>query len=157
MIRKMTFEDLDEVLAIYQEGMDTGIATFETRVPSNEGWDRKFHPELRFVYEDGGILGWASLTSFSMRDVYRGVGEVSVYVKREAGGSGIGTRLLRHLEEEAHRAGYWTLQAAIFEENVASIRLHGKCGFRIVGVREKIAMRDGVWHNNVLMEKRIVE
>ncbi|MCM3086729.1 phosphinothricin acetyltransferase [Bhargavaea ginsengi] len=158
MIRKVRSEDFEDVLEIYREGMATGIATFETRVPSEDGWDRKFHPELRFVYEDGGkILGWVSLTPFSARNAYRGVGEVSVYVKHGAGGSGIGTSLLRHLEEEARRAGYWTLQAAIFEENTASIRLHEKCGFRIVGVREKIAMRDGVWHNNVLMEKRIVE
>nr|WP_082818761.1 GNAT family N-acetyltransferase [Bhargavaea cecembensis] len=138
--------------------MDTGLATFETLVPSEEGWDRKFHPELRFVYEEKGkVLGWVSLMPFSARDVYRGVGEVSVYVKLNSGGSGIGTRLLRHLEEEARRAGYWTLQAAIFQENVASIRLHEKCGFRIVGIREKIAKRDGAWRNNVLMEKRIVE
>lgn len=157
MIRTMVNNDLKEVIAIYQEGMNTGIATFETRAPSEEGWNQKFHSQLRFVYEDQGeVLGWVSLTPTSARQAYRGVGEVSVYLKAKASGAGIGTKLLHRLELEARSVGYWMLQSSIFEFNTASIRIHEKCGFRKVGVREKIAMRDGVWHNNVLMEKRLI-
>ncbi|MCG3087552.1 GNAT family N-acetyltransferase [Sporosarcina cyprini] len=158
MIRKMESRDLPAVLEIYQQGMDTRMATFETHVPTMEAWDLKFHPALRFVFEENDmIVGWISLTPISSRAAYRGVGEVSVYIRDQVEGRGIGTRLLLHLEEEARNIGYWMLQSSIFEINEASIRLHKRCGFRIVGIREKIAERDGVWHNNCLMEKRIIK
>ena len=156
MIRLISSKDLSAVTAIYQQGMDTGIATFETEAPKPEEWDRKFHPMLRYVYVSRNeILGWTSLSPFSSRPAYQGVGEVSVYMKAGCEGKGIGTALLRHLEQEAGKQGYWMLQSSIFEVNRASIHLHKICGFRLVGVREKIAMRDGVWHNTVLMEKRL--
>ncbi|QTD42629.1 GNAT family N-acetyltransferase [Sporosarcina sp. Te-1] len=158
MIRKMESKDLTVVLEIYQQGMDTGMATFETHVPTEEGWNCKFHPTLRFVFEVNDIiLGWISIAPISARAVYRGVGEVSIYVKDLAAGKGIGTQLLLHLEKEARKIGYWMLQSSIFEINEASIQLHKRCGFRLVGIREKIAKRDGVWHNNCLMEKRIIK
>lgn len=154
----MESRDLSAVVEIYQQGMDTGMATFETHVPTIEEWDLKFHPALRFVFEEREtILGWISLTPISTREAYRGVGEVSVYIKDLAAGKGIGTQLLLYLEQEARKIGYWMLQSSIFEINEASIQLHKRCGFRIVGIREKIAERDGVWHNNCLMEKRIIK
>lgn len=158
MIRTMRAEDLKAVVIIYQQGMDTGMATFELRAPSENDWDQKFNSVLRYVYEEQEkILGWVSLTPISNRHCYRGVGEVSVYVTQRAAGKGIATQLLRHLEQAAREQGYWMLQSSIFEINEASIRLHEKCGFRRVGIREKIAMRDGLWHNTLIMEKRICD
>ena len=154
----MQTSDLKEVTAIYQQGIDTKVATFELKAPSPEGWDQKFHPSLRFVYEEKDeILGWVSLTQVSSRPAYCGVGEVSIYLRPDASGRGIGTQLLCRLEQEAKKEGYWMLQSSIFELNRASIRLHEKSGFRLVGMRKKIARRDGIWHNTVLMEKSIID
>ena len=154
MIRKMLDQDLRAVVKIYQEGIDTGVATFETKAPTPAEWNAKFHKDLRFVFEDNSvILGWISVTPISAREVYKGVAEVSVYIKKSASGKGIGTALFEYLCEESKQLGYWMLQSSIFEKNYGSIALHKKVGFRLVGVREKIAQRNGVWHNTVLMEK----
>ena len=135
--------------------MDTGIATFETKVPNWEKWNTKFLPQCRFVAEvDQEVLGWCALSPFSSREVYRGVAEVTIYIAEKAQHKGIGKLLLKHLVAESERAGFWTLQARIFTENIASIKLHEKCGFRQVGIREKLGMRNGVWYDNVLLERR---
>lgn len=157
LIRFLEKKDIPEVLKIYQSGIDTGIATFETTVPFMDEWDKKYHPSLRYVYDENGtIFGWVSITPVSQREVYKGVGEVSIYVHPDAQGKGVGSRLLLHLIEQAQLSGYWMLQASIFEVNKASIQLHKKCGFRIVGVRKGIARKNGQWKNTVLMEKHLV-
>jgi len=129
-------------------------ATFETETPSWERWDAA-HPALRPVAErDGSVVGWSALSPASARHCYRGVGEVSVYVAEEARGAGLGRTLLEELVERSEQAGYWTLTAGVFPENEASIRLHEACGFRAVGVRERIGQLDGVWRDVVLLERR---
>lgn len=154
-IRAFQKEDYTACAKIYKEGMDTGIATFETKVPSWEAWDLKFLSSCRFVAEfNKKVIGWCALSPFSAREVYKGVAEVTIYVASEAQGKGIGKMLLQHLIKESEEANFWTLQAKIFPENKASIALHEKCGFRKVGIREKIAMRDGTWCDNVLLERR---
>ena len=143
------------VAQIYREGLETGIATFETQVPDWPTWDRKFLPYCRFVVvENEVILAWAALSKVSKRNVYRGVAEDTIYVASHARGKGVGTLLLSHLITQSEKAGFWTLQAGIFPENKNSIALHKRCGFRILGVREKVAQRDGKWYDNVLMERR---
>ncbi len=154
-IESFSKEDYPRCAIIYQEGMSSGIATFEINVPDWEDWDAKYLKPCRFVYKNEGVvMGWCALTPFSSREVYKGVAEVTIYIAREMHGKGIGKYLLDHLILESEKAGFWTLQAKIFTQNSASIRLHEKCGFKIVGVRKKLGMRDGFWHDNVLMERR---
>lgn len=156
LIRPMEAGDWPEVAAIYQAGMDTGLATFESKCPDYETWDARHHAFARLVAEDAeGILGWAALSPVSARDVYRGVAEVSLYVDPHAQGMGIGTQLLGALLAEAEAVGVWTLQASILAENEASLRLHARCGFRQVGIRERLGRdKNGAWRDVVLMEKR---
>ena len=157
MIRFLEKKDIPDVLTIYQLGIDTGIATFETRAPSSDQWDQKFHPQLRYVFEENeNILGWVSITPVSSRDVYKGVGEVTIYVHPHAQGKGVGSQLLIHLIEQAKLSGYWMLQSSIFEVNSASIQLHKKCGFTIVGIRKGIARKNGHWMNTILMEQHLL-
>ena len=151
----MTAADWPRVKAIYEEGIATGHATFETQAPSWEGWKGKFLPQLLLVSEvDGEVLGWAGLSPVSDRCVYGGVAEVAVYVAPEAQGEGVGTLLLNALVEASEEKGLWTLQAGIFPENVGSVRLHEKCGFRIVGKRERLGKMKGVWRDVLLLERR---
>ncbi|UNT53575.1 GNAT family N-acetyltransferase [Lysinibacillus capsici] len=157
IIRKMEKKDLQEVLKIYKEGIETGMATFETIVPSEQVWNERHHATLRFVAEEcNKVVGWISISPVSTRSVYSGVGEVSVYISSNHKGKGIASKLFKVLIEESEKAGFWTLQSSIFAINTSSIRLHKKMGFRIVGTREKIAQLQGKWHDNVLMEKRSV-
>lgn len=157
MIRFLEKKDIPEVLKIYQLGIDTGIATFETIVPTLEDWHTKYHKTLRFVYsENDDIIGWIGITPISSRDAYKGVGEVSVYVHPNATGNGVGHVLLNHLIEEAKTVGYWMLQSSIFEKNYASIRLHEKAGFRLVGIRKGISKKNDVWVNTVIMERHLI-
>lgn len=143
------------VSAIYAEGLATGKATFETKVPSWEAWDNSHIKVCRIAaMEQSQMLGWAALSPVSKREVYRGVAELSVYVSQSARGKGVGKYLLSHLVELSEANNFWTLQAGIFSSNEASISLHKKCGFRIIGYREKIAKRDGQWMDNTLMERR---
>ncbi len=160
MSMKMTIEPLLEahypaVRRIYEEGLATGISTFETKSIDWQAWDEKYLPTCRWVaLLDCEVAGWAALTPYSKREVYRGVAEVAIYVGEKFRSQGIGQALLKHLVETSEKAGFWTLQAVIFAQNTASIRLHEGAGFRMVGIRERIAQRDGVWHDNVLMERR---
>ena len=147
--------DWAAVARIYKQGIDTGIATFETEVPSWEDWDRAHVARCRLIARTGDqMLGWAALSPVSSRCVYGGVAEVSVYVAEGARGQGAGEALLRELIRASESEGFWTLQSGIFPENASSIRLHEKVGFRKIGYRERIGKRDGIWKDNVLMERR---
>lgn len=140
---------------IYAEGIATGKATFETKVPSWEAWDSSHLKVCRIAaMEQEQMLGWTALSPTSKRDVYRGVAELSVYVAAAARGKGVGKFLLTHLIAQSEANKFWTLQAGIFSSNTASIALHQKCGFRVIGYREKIAQREGLWIDNTLMERR---
>jgi L-amino acid N-acyltransferase YncA len=144
-----------DVRAIYLEGIATGNATFETSAPDWERWDTAHLPTCRLVANSlGSILGWAALSRASPRQVYSEVAEISVYVAASARGKGIGMRLLSTLVEVSEQESIWTLQAGIFPENHASIGMHQKCGFRIVGRRERVGCLAGVWRDVLLMERR---
>ena len=154
-VKKMLPVHWPTVAAIYKEGIDTGIATFETKVPSWENWDKAHLDVCRFVsLIDEKICGWAALSPVSSRCVYGGVAEVSVYVSSECQGFGVGKLLMKRLIEESEKEGYWTLQSGIFPENSVSLNLHASLGFRKIGFRERIAKMNGVWIDNILMEKR---
>ena len=143
------------VAKIYKEGIDTGMATFETEVPSWDLWNKNHIESCRLVarYNDK-LVGWAALSGVSSRCVYGGVAEVSVYVAHKARGNRVGEQLLTQLIDESEKLGYWTLQSGIFPENVVSINLHRKLGFRTIGYRERIGQLQGVWKDNILMERR---
>jgi len=154
-IRAMTDADWPDVVRIYEEGMATRQATFNTDVPVWTDWDSGHLAVGRLVACGADrVIGWAALTPVSRRHAYRGVAEVSVYVGQGARGEGVGMRLLTALVSESERAGFWMLQASIFPENVASVSLHHRCGFRTVGKRERIAEHFGVWRDTVLLERR---
>jgi phosphinothricin acetyltransferase len=143
------------VRAVYLEGIATGNATFETSAPEWERWDAGHRADCRFVAcDDAGVVGFTALSPVSARQVYAGVAEVSVYVAERARGQGAGARLLDELVRASEAAGVWTLQAGIFPENAASLGLHARFGFRVVGTRERIGRRDGRWRDVVLMERR---
>ena len=159
-VRVMTEADWPTVAAIYKEGIETGHATFETTVPNWERWDEAHVDSCRFVAElDDRVVGWAALSVVSDRCVYGGVGEVSVYVGSTGRGKGVGTLLLAALIDASKKAGFWSLQAGMFPENSGSLALHGKCGFRQVGRRERIGQMDigpmaGEWRDVLLLERR---
>jgi L-amino acid N-acyltransferase YncA len=152
----MVQDDWPAVREIYEQGIATGDATFETEPPPWPAWDRAH--SLRLVAENGSdVLGWAALSPVSERCAYAGVAEDSVYVAASAQGRGIGRLLLEELVRRAETEGVWTVQAGIFPENEASIVLHTRCGFRVVGVRGRLGKLDGVWRDVVLMERRSEE
>ena len=154
-LRPLEPDDWPAVAEIYWDGMRDGLATFETEVPSWKEWDAAHFREHRLVADLlGEIVGWAALSPASSRRCYSGVAENSVYVARDARGLGVGRALLDALIVGAEAAGLWTIQTAIFPENRASLALHEKCGFRVVGTRERIAKRDGVWRDTVFLERR---
>ena len=154
-IQPMTEAHWDAVRRIYAEGIATGNATFATTAPDWTEWDTGHLKVCRMVaLREDQVAGWAALSPVSRRHVYRGVAEVSIYVASGAQGQGIGAALLASLIEDSERNGIWTLQAGIFPENVASIRLHERAGFRIVGRRERIGCMDERWRDTVLMERR---
>jgi L-amino acid N-acyltransferase YncA len=156
IIDVMISSDWDDVVSIYLQGIAGGNATFETRAPDWESWDRSHLRIPRLVARRGEeLVGWAALSPVSARAVYAGVAEVSVYVAGDQQGRGVGMKLLEHLIRESESAGIWTLQAGIFPENVASIRLHEKNGFRVVGTRERLGrFHDGRWRDVTLLERR---
>jgi L-amino acid N-acyltransferase YncA len=154
LIRALEERDWPAVKAIFEEGIAARGATFETQAPSWEDWDGA-HLPLRLVAEEkGGVLAWAALTPYSSRECYRGVAESSVYVAGRARGRGVGRALMERLVRDSEEAGFWTLQAGVFPENEESLALHRRCGFRVVGVRERIGRLDGAWKDVVLLERR---
>ncbi len=147
--------DWPEVRKIYREGIETGLATFETEVPEWSIWDKNHLKRCRFTaLQEETITGWCALSPVSLRPAYSGVAEVSVYVGKNARGRGMGRALLEKLVRESESSGIWTLQAGIFPENEASINLHKKSGFREVGIRKKIGRLHGKWKDVVLLERR---
>ncbi len=154
-ITTMTPEHWPRVRAIYEAGIATGDATFETGAPDWDAWDDEHLASPRLVAHcDGRIAGWAALSPVSERCVYGGVAEVSVYVDPAHAGRGVGNALMAALVAGSEAAGLWTLQAGIFPENDASVRLHVRHGFRTVGVRERLGAMNGRWRDVVLMERR---
>jgi L-amino acid N-acyltransferase YncA len=153
LIRDLRPEDWPEVAAIYHDGMRGGLATFETEVPSWDDWDAAH--AIRVVAElDEQVIGWAACGPASSRWAYRGVVESSVYVARDLQGRGVGRALMERLIEKSENTGIWTIQTSIFPENEASLKLHHRVGFRVVGVRKRIGKRDGLWRDTVLLERR---
>ncbi|AWZ08058.1 MULTISPECIES: GNAT family N-acetyltransferase [unclassified Streptomyces] len=149
-------EHADAVLAIYRAGIDEGNATFETAAPAWEAFDASKLPGHRFaaVDEDGTVLGWVAATAVSDRCAYAGVVEHSVYVDPAARGRGAARALLQALIASTEAAGIWTIQSGIFPENSASLAVHARAGFRIIGTRERIGRHHGVWRDVVLLERR---
>jgi L-amino acid N-acyltransferase YncA len=154
-IAPMTEQDWPAVREIYLQGIATRTATFEPSAPEWKQWDERHLPTSRLVARlENRIVGWAALSPVSSRCVYRGVAEVSIYIAEEARGHGVGRRLMHELVTASEQNGIWTLQAGIFPENQASIRLHQQAGFRIVGRRERLGCMNGLWRDIVLMERR---
>jgi len=154
-IRPLNLADWEQVREIYVQGLETGMATFETAPPSWEVWDAGHLQVGRLVAVSGqSVTGWCALSPISKRAAYAGVAEVSVYVGADFRGKGIGRKLLSQLIKASEANGIWTLQASIFPENHSSLALHESCGFRQVGRRERIAKLNGVWRDTVLIERR---
>lgn len=148
-------KDWPVISAIYQEGIRTEMATFETKIPTWEQWDASHLKPCRIkaITEDT-IIGWAALSPASKREVYSGVAEVSIYITSKYRNLGVGKLLLSRLIEDSEKMGFWTLQAGIFSENKASIALHKQLGFREIGYREKIAKLNNKWYDNTILERR---
>lgn len=155
VIKKMLPEHWEAVKNIYELGIATGIATFETQVPDWDTWNKNHLTHSRLICEyDQRIAGWIALSPVSVRNVYSGVAEISVYIHPACKGLGLGYVLMHELIKESEANGIWTLQAGIFEENKASIRLHEKSGYRKVGYREHLGKLNKQWHNIILFERR---
>ena len=155
-IRPMQPEDGEKVIEIFEEGIAGGNATFDQSAPNWEVWDQNFFNVCRFVLEteDHEILGWAALQPVSNRDCFKGVAEISIYMKNAAQGKGFGSMLLKKLVLDSEEHQFWTLQSGIFPENEPSIIIHKKLGFREVGRREKLGQMNGVWRDIILLERR---
>lgn len=154
-LEKMKSADWNAVRAIYEEGIATGHATFETEVPEWREWDRSHLRDCRLVAKaKEQVVGWTALSPVSERCVYAGVAEVSIYITSSARGQGIGKALLKALIDKSEKVGIWTLQAGVFPENTASIALHKACGFREIGYRSRIGQTGAVWRDVVLLEHR---
>ncbi len=155
-IRPMTESDWPAVAEIYRQGIATEKATFQYEIPAYSEWNAGHIAECRFTAREGDkAVGWVALSRVSGRPVYAGVAEVSIYIAESARGKGVGKELLNHLIRESEKAGFWLLQSGIMEDNEPSIRLHERCGFRRVGLRENIGKDvNGKWRSTVLMERR---
>lgn len=145
----------EEIKNIYQLGIDSGVATFETAPPEDfDHWLQKIDANNSFaILENKIILGWASLSKVSTRTVYQGVGEISIYVHPDHKGRKVGEQLYKHFEKSVRDSGYWTIQAQLFTKNLASKSFFESQGFRRVGVREKIGKLNNQWMDNYLYEK----
>ncbi|MEV6742546.1 N-acetyltransferase family protein [Streptomyces sp. NPDC051104] len=156
VIVPLTAEHAAQVLAIYQAGIDEGNATFETNAPSWEAFDAAKLPEHRFAAldADGTVVGWVAATKVSDRCAYAGVVEHSVYVHPQARGRSVASTLLKALIDSTEAAGIWTIQSGIFPENTASLAVHQRAGFRVLGTRERIGKQHGRWRDVVLVERR---
>ena len=153
-IEAMRPEDWPQVRAIYEQGITTRMATFETSLPSWEQWDAARLPHSRLVARNSDVLGWAALSPVSKRSCYAGVAEAGIYVAEAARSQGVGRALLQALIASSEAQGIWTLQGITFPENSASLALQQRCGFRVVGRRERIANHHGVWRDTILTERR---
>jgi L-amino acid N-acyltransferase YncA len=154
-LQAMRSEDWPAVRAIYEAGIVTGDATFDTAAPAWAAWDAAHLADHRLVARlDGRVVGWTALAPVSDRRCYAGVAEDSIYVAPEAQGRGVGRALLAAVVASAEQAGIWTVQTGIFPENQASVRLHQACGFRVVGVRERLGRLHGRWRDVLLLERR---
>lgn len=156
-IKAFENSDWDAAREIYRQGLETGQATFETEPPTFSDWDNGHLPFGRIAavsLSNESLIGWAALSAVSKRKAYSGVAEVSVYVSEQARGKRVGTELLQALIEESEGHGIWTLQASIFPENEASLRLHQSRGFRVVGRRQRISSLNGVWRDTIVLERR---
>ena len=153
-IEPMSPGDWPQVRTIYEQGIATGLGTFETVAPSWEDWDAARLPHSRLVAREQAVVGWAALSPVSARACYAGVAEVGIYVAAGARGRGVGQALLCAVIESAEEHGIWTLQGATIAENAASLALQAKCGFRVVGRRERIGKLNGVWRDTILTERR---
>ncbi|WP_112182441.1 MULTISPECIES: GNAT family N-acetyltransferase [Paraliobacillus] len=155
VISKMQQEHWERVKQIYEDGIATGNATFETKAPTWEAWDKGHLATCRLVaLVNNEAVGWVALSPVSSRCVYQGVAEVSIYIKNGYTGKKIGSKLMDALIEESEKTGFWTLEAGVFTENSASLKLHQKAGFRIVGTKERISKMDGKWRDVVILERR---
>ncbi|CAM5540133.1 GNAT family N-acetyltransferase [Streptomyces narbonensis] len=156
MVVPLTAAHADEVIAIYQAGIDEGNATFETTAPAWEQFDTAKLAEHRFAAldEEGRVLGWVAATKVSDRCAYAGVVEHSVYVHPDARGRGVASALLKALVDSTEAAGIWTIQSGVFPENAASLAVHERAGFRVIGTRERIGRHHGRWRDVVLLERR---
>jgi L-amino acid N-acyltransferase YncA len=155
-LRRMLPGDENRVLEIFKQGVDSGIATFETRTPTAEVWNMEFFNDCRWVLENENneVVGWCALKLVSKRECYKGVAEVSIYFDNKYQGKGLGSVLLKKMILDSESHGFWTLQANIFSENEASVKFHQKNGFRMVGIRKKLAQLNGRWKDVVMLEKR---
>lgn len=155
IIEEMKDESWEAVQRIYNAGIATKNATFQTEAPAWEAWDQSHCKDCRLIARiDDQVAGWAALSNVSNRCVYAGVAEVSIYIDPTFKGIGIGDQLMKQLIIESESNGIWTLQAGIFPENKASIALHLKNGFRILGIREKIGKMDNLWRDTAMLERR---
>ncbi|MDX3605649.1 GNAT family N-acetyltransferase [Streptomyces sp. FL06-04B] len=156
MVVSLAAEHAEQVLAIYQAGVDEGNATFETTAPAWEAFDAAKLPAHRFAAVDGNgkVLGWVAASRVSDRCSYAGVVEHSVYVHPAARGRGVASTLLEALIKSTEQAGIWTIQSGVFPENTASLALHERAGLRVIGTRERIGRHHGVWRDVVLLERR---
>ena len=156
MIVELKEQHWNEVLSIYKQGIDLGIATFNRIPPTYTQWDSAHIKDCRYVYIiEGKVVGWVSLSRISIKEAYNGAAELSIYVHKDYKGKRIGTNLMNHLIVESEKNGFWTLESKIIKDNKSSIVLHKSCGFREVGFREKIAKdKDGIWRDVVIMERR---
>ena len=154
-IREMVSIDAERVLEIYKMGIDTKMATFETAVPLWNEFDKNHHKHSRFVIEiKNKISGWVALSPVSKRDVYRGVAEISIYIHNKHRGEGLGSVLMERTIKSSEENGIWTLFSSVFPENLPSVRLHRKFGFRVIGTRDKIGQIDGIWRDTIILERR---
>lgn len=155
MIRNLLTSDAAAVLDIYRQGLHSGDASFETKAPDWATWQSRYHPFCRLVWEqDDQVQGWAALAPVSVRECYRGVVEVSVYVATHCIGQGIGSKLMTRLIEESENNDIWSLYSSIFPENQVTLKLHLRHGFRQVGIRQRIAQQHGRWRDTLILERR---
>ncbi|RNA62511.1 N-acetyltransferase family protein [Chryseobacterium nematophagum] len=157
-LREMLPVDEEQVLKIFKEGIDSGIATFETEVPTAEAWNMEYFNECRWVMENENneVVGWCALKAISKREALKGVAEVCIYFTQAYQGKGLGSVLLKKMILDSEDHGFWTLQVGVFPENEISIKFHQKNGFRIVGTRKKIGKLNGEWKDLILFEKRSI-
>ncbi|PNW29074.1 GNAT family N-acetyltransferase [Formosa algae] len=155
MIREMLPTDGPRILDIYNMGLESRNATFETTVPLWSDWDKNHLKHSRFVWDaDGVVIGWVALSPVSARVMYQGVVEVSIYLDTSCVQKGIGSLLMNHVIQSSENHGIWTLYSSVFPENEGTLKLHDKFNFRCIGYREKIAKLDGVWRDTLLLERR---